>query len=111
MLARRGIATVDGTDLLPSLNRRFEVAKLRLAKPRHVEQLLLARLGGRIVRARRLHQHVAQLGVLTLLSQVVLYPRQRFRVRGVEAGHASPHERCCACCDELRSVEVSPPTA
>jgi len=88
MLPRRGIAAIDGADLLPGLNGGFEIAQLRLAEPRHVEQLLLARLGGGVGCACRLHQHVAELGVLPLLAQVVFHPRQRFGVRGIGGEHA-----------------------
>jgi hypothetical protein len=68
MFACRGISAIDGADLLPRLNRRFEIAQLRFAQPRHVEQLLFARLARSVGCSRGLHQHVAKLRVLPLLA-------------------------------------------
>ncbi len=84
VVARGRIAAVERADLLVGLDRRFEIAKLRLAEARDFEKLLLARLCRGVGRAHGMHQHVAKLGVLALLPEIVLDPRERFGMRRIE---------------------------
>ena len=84
LLARLLVAAIDLADLLPGLDRRLDVAQLRLAQPGDVAQLLLARLDGDAGHARRREQHVAQIGVHALLAQVLLDPRERLGVRRLD---------------------------
>ena len=79
------VATIDLTDLLPRLDGRVGVAQLRLANAGDVAKLRLARLGRYGRHAGRSEQHVFQVRVLSLLTQLLLDERERLGIRGVEA--------------------------
>ena len=69
VVARRRVAAIDRADLLPGLDRGLQIAELRLAEAGHFEKLLFAGFGGGGGRPHRLHEDVAQLGVLPLVRR------------------------------------------
>ena len=86
-LPRALVAAVDREELLPGVDRAVDVAEVALAEAGDLAEPLLARLDRLAGHPQRREEHVAERSVLALGAQVVLDPRERLGVRGVDLEH------------------------